>query len=272
LANNNGENMALTFCSFSSGSSGNCYLVQSDEAAILIDAGISGRKIFNSLKNTEVDVDKISAVLITHEHTDHIRSLRTLTRKMPHIRAYANRGTWEGIRPLVSERQQVIFKTGEPFAVNDIEVKPFLLSHDAREPVGFSFFKSGKQISILTDTGILSEEIHHEIKGADILVIEANHDVEMLRIGRYPYFLKRRILGEKGHLSNVDAADAICKILSEKKKERHVLLAHLSKENNFPEMAYQTIKNLLEEKSHYIDSSICLGIISGEEASALYSV
>jgi phosphoribosyl 1,2-cyclic phosphodiesterase len=264
--------MGLTFCSFSSGSSGNCYLVQSDEAAILIDAGISGRRIMNSLKDAEVDADKVSAVLITHEHTDHVRSLKTLTKRMPHIRAYANRGTWQSIRLLVSERQQVTFQTGEPFAVSDIEVRPFLLSHDAREPVGFSFLKSGKQISILTDTGWLCDDIHHEIKGADILVIEANHDVEMLRIGRYPYFLKQRILGKKGHLSNADAADAICKILSEKQKYRHVLLAHLSKENNFPEMAYQTIKNLLEEKSHFIDMHIGLNIIAGDKMSALYSV
>ena len=264
--------MGLTFCSFSSGSSGNCYLVQSKETAILIDAGISGRRVFKSLEDAEVSIDKISAVLITHEHTDHIKSLRTLTRKMPHVRAYANHGTWKNINPLVEEKQRVMFQTGEPFTVNDIGVKPFLLSHDAEEPVGFSFFKSGKQISILTDTGVLNDDIFHDIKEADILVIEANHDVEMLRIGRYPWFLKKRILGEKGHLSNVDAADAICKMLSEKKKYRHVLLAHLSKENNFPEMAYQTIKNLLEEKSHFIDTHIGLGIIAGDEMSAVYSV
>jgi len=264
--------MALTFCSFSSGSSGNCYLVQSEETVILVDAGISGRKIFNALEDVEVNPSEVNAVLITHEHADHIKSLKTLTKKMPQIKAHANFGTWESIEHLVPDYQREVFKTGETFQVNDIKVKSFLLSHDAKEPVGFSFFQNGKQISILTDTGTLSEEIHHEIKEADILVIEANHDIEMLRIGRYPWFLKQRILGKKGHLSNIDAADAICKILSEKKKYRHVLLAHLSKENNFPEMAYQTIKNLLEEKSHYIDSHVCLGIISGEKSSALYTV
>ena len=264
--------MGLTFCSFSSGSSGNCYLVQSEKSAILIDAGISGRRIFKSLEEANVHTSKISAILITHEHTDHIKSLKTLTKKMPHVKAYANLGTWNHIEQRVSENQRVTFKTGEPFAISDIEVRPFLLSHDAEEPVGFSFYKSGKQISILTDTGVLTDDIHHEIKEADILVIEANHDVEMLRIGRYPYFLKQRILGKEGHLSNVDAADALCKILSEKKKYRHVLLAHLSKENNFPEMAYQTIKNLLEEKSHFIDKHIGLNIIRGDEMSELYSV
>jgi len=264
--------MGLTFCSFSSGSSGNCYLVQSQETTLLVDAGISGRKILKSLDDVKIGAHDVNAVLITHEHTDHIRSLRTLTKRMPHIRAYANHGTWKNIEHLVEEKQRVTFNTGETFSIGDIKVKPFLLSHDAEEPVGFSFFKNDKQISILTDTGVLSEDILHEIKGADILVLEANHDVEMLRIGRYPWFLKKRILGEKGHLSNVAAADAICKVLSEKKKYRHVLLAHLSKENNFPEMAYQTIKNLLEEKSHFIDTHIGLNIIAGDQRSALYSV
>ena len=264
--------MALTFCSFSSGSSGNSYLIKSDESAILVDAGISGRKIFQSLQEVEVNLREVSAVLITHEHTDHIKSLRTITRKMPQIHTYANSGTWKSIEALVEEKQRVTFKTGDAFFINDIKVKSFLLSHDAEEPVGFSFYKAGKQISILTDTGFLSDDIYDEIKEADLLIIEANHDVEMLRIGRYPWFLKQRILGNKGHLSNVDAADAICKILSEKQKYIHVLLAHLSRENNFPEMAYQTIKNLLEEKNYYIDTNICLNIIARDEMSALYTV
>jgi phosphoribosyl 1,2-cyclic phosphodiesterase len=191
---------------------------------------------------------------------------------MPQIRTYANNGTWKSIKPLVEEKQRVVFQTGENFFINDIRVNSFLLSHDAEEPVGFSFYKEDKQISILTDTGSLSGDIYDEIKGADILVLEANHDVEMLRIGRYPWFLKQRILGSEGHLSNVDAADAICKILSEKQKYRHVLLAHLSRENNFPEMAYQTIKNLLEEKNYYIDTNICLNIIARDEMSALYTI
>ena len=264
--------MALTFCSFSSGSSGNCYLIRSEESAILVDAGISGRKIFRALASVEVDPPDVSAVLITHEHSDHVRSLKTIARKMPHIRACANSGTWKNIGSLVAEKQRAVFQTGEPFYINDIKVNSFPLSHDAEEPVGFSFYKGDKQISILTDTGFLSGEIYEEIKGADLLVLEANHDVDMLRIGKYPWFLKQRILGHKGHLSNVDAAEAICRILSEKQKYIHVLLAHLSRENNFPEMAYQTIKNLLEEKNYYIDTNICLNIIGRDEMSALYTV
>lgn len=264
--------MALTFCSFSSGSNGNCYLVKSDAAAILIDAGISGRRILESLKSAGTDPCDLNALLITHEHTDHVRSLRAVNRKIPHIRTYANSGTWRYIENLVDERQRAVFETGGAFTINDIEVRSFRLSHDAAEPVGFSFRGGGKQISILTDTGSLSGDVYNEIGDADLLVLEANHDVEMLKIGRYPLFLKQRILGERGHLSNVDAADALCRLLSEKDKPRHVLLAHLSRENNFPEMAYQTVKNLLEESNHYIGESLRVSIIKRDEMSAVYTV
>ena len=264
--------MALTFCSFSSGSSGNCYLVKSGETALLVDAGISGRRIIESLRESGTDPCDLDAVLITHEHSDHVRSLKTITKKLPGICAYANGGTWQSIGILVEDARRAVFETGKEFFINDVRIRPFPLSHDAAEPVGFSFYAEGKQISILTDTGCIEKEILDEIIEADLLVLEANHDVEMLRVGRYPWFLKQRILGEKGHLSNVDAADAICKILSEKEKYRHVLLAHLSRENNFPEMAYQTIKNLLEEKNYYIDTNICLNIIARDEMSALYTV
>jgi len=264
--------MALTFCSFSSGSSGNCYLVKSDKTALLIDAGISGRRILESLKRVRVDPADVKAVLITHEHSDHIKSLKTVSRKLTHAVTYANIGTWENINGLVDDKRSIVFKTGEEFFVGDIKVKAFHILHDASEPVGYSFSRGESRISILTDTGRLNDEIYEEIKEADLLVLEANHDVEMLRVGRYPWFLKQRILGEKGHLSNVDAAGAICRLLSFGEKNRRVLLAHLSRENNFPEMAYQTVKNLLEENNYYINKNVCVNIIERDEMSALFTV
>ena len=264
--------MALTFCSFSSGSTGNCSLVKSDNTAILVDSGISGRKIFQSLKSVSVDPADVNAVLITHEHTDHISSLRVVNKKLPHIRTYANCGTWDRIEKLVDESKRATFTTGERFGIGDIEIKAFLLSHDAAEPVGYSFYSGGKQLSIITDTGCISEDIYEEIKGADLLILEANHDVEMLKMGRYPYFLKHRILGENGHLSNVDAANAICKIFSEGEKERQIILAHLSKENNFPEMAYLTVKNRLAEMDFYIGAGLRLNIIPRNDMSEIFLV
>ena len=264
--------MAMTFCSFSSSSSGNCYLVKSENATVLVDAGISGRRICESLKNAGVSQDEVKAVLITHEHIDHVRSVRAVSRMLPQILTYANRGTWKYIENLVDEKRRVVFGTGEEFLVGDIKVKSFPLSHDAEEPVGFSLKSGGKQISILTDTGTLPADIYNEIEDADILVLEANHDADMLRMCRRPLFVKQRIAGDKGHLSNVDAADIICRLISEKSKKRQVLLAHLSRENNFPEMAYQTIKNLLEEKNYHIGANVLLSIIARDEMSAAYTV
>ena len=264
--------MALTFCSFSSGSSGNCYMVKSEKAAILIDAGISGRRVLTSLLQAGVGPEEVKAILITHEHSDHIKSLKAINKKLQNAITYANIGTWESINSLVDEKKSVVFTTGKEFLIGDIRVKAFPILHDAAEPVGFSFSLGESRISILTDTGRMSEEILKEVKEADLLVLEANHDVEMLKVGRYPWFLKQRILGEKGHLSNVDAADAICRLLSDGRRNRHILLAHLSRENNFPEMAYQTVKNLLEEKDYYIDANVCISIIKRDEMSEMYTV
>ncbi|HWQ79389.1 MAG TPA: MBL fold metallo-hydrolase [Anaerovoracaceae bacterium] len=264
--------MTLSFCSFSSGSSGNCYLIRSRTTAILVDAGISGRRIYEGLEKTTTPREQLAALLITHEHIDHTKSVRTIMRKEKAMKAYANAMTWGQIGGQVCEEQREIFETGETFPIGDIAVRTFRVSHDAAEPVGFTFSSGGKQISIVTDTGCMSEEIISEIKDADILILEANHDVDMLRVGRYPWFLKQRILGEEGHLSNAAAGEIILRLLSENGKERHVLLAHLSKENNFPEMAYQTVKNILEEADYYIDKHLKLNTIIRDEVSLVYEI
>lgn len=264
--------MTLSFCSFSSGSSGNCYLIKSQHTAILVDAGISGRKIFEGLEKTATPRDQLTALLITHEHIDHTRSIRTIMKKEKSLKAYANAMTWEQIRGQVCEEQKEIFETGDTFPIGDIAIKTFRVSHDAAEPVGFTFSSGGKQISIVTDTGCMSDEIISEIKEADILILEANHDIDMLRVGRYPWFLKQRILGEEGHLSNAAAGEIIRRLLCESSKERHVLLAHLSRENNFPEMAYQTVKNILEEADFYIGKHLQLNTIMRDEVSLVYEI
>jgi len=229
--------MTLSFCSFSSGSSGNCYLIKSENTAILVDAGISGRRIFECLEKVNTPREQLAGILITHEHSDHIKSVKTLVKKIKGIRAYANEKTWSRLDSDICEDQREIFTTGDAFSIGDIRVKTFQVSHDAIDPVGYSFYLNEKQISIVTDTGCMNNEIIGEIINADILILEANHDINMLKIGKYPWFLKQRILGKAGHLSNEAAGETIVRILSENSKERYVLLAHLSKENNFPEMA-----------------------------------
>ncbi|MBN7773303.1 MBL fold metallo-hydrolase [Clostridium aminobutyricum] len=269
--------MTLSFCSFSSGSSGNSYLIRSECTGILVDAGISGKKIIEGLSATQTPEEQVKALLITHEHIDHVKSLKVITKKLSGIKAYANEKTWQAIEGKVNPLQQETFVTGEAFMIGDILVKPFPISHDAAEPVGFSFFADEKQITVVTDTGYITEEIFQEMKTADILALEANHDENMLKMGRYPWSVKQRILGDKGHLSNTMAGKCICKILDDckqarEKKQRRILLAHLSRENNFPEMAFQTIKNVLEESEHYLGSNLQIHTIIKDEISLVYEV
>ena len=264
--------MTLSFCSFSSGSSGNCYLIKSQNTALLVDAGISGKRILEGLEKTQTSRELLTGLLITHEHSDHTKSIKTLIKKEKGLRAYANEKTWSKLDSGIVEEQRITFLTGALLLIGDIEVKTFSVSHDAIDPVGYSFFYGGKQISIVTDTGCMNDEIISEIIDADILILEANHDEDMLKIGKYPWFLKKRVLGEQGHLSNIDAGKTILRIVSENHKERMILLAHLSRENNFPEMAYQTVKNILEESNYYIGSDIKLNTIIRDEISLIYQI
>lgn len=265
--------MSLSFCSFSSGSSGNCYLIKSNNTALLVDVGISGKKIFEALNGTQIPQEMVKGVLVTHEHEDHVKSLRVVSKKLPEVKVYANSGTWSQIEDKVSEEKRKVFVTGESFYIDDIKIKPFKISHDAIEPVGFSFFAGEKQITIVTDTGYITEEIFNEMKQADILALEANHDENLLKVGRYPWNIKQRILGNQGHLSNVAAGNCLCRLLGECcVKPRKVLLAHLSRENNFPEMAYQTIKNILEESEFYLGKQLQIATMNKDEVSIIYEV
>ena len=251
--------MALKFYSFSSSSSGNCYLIKSESTALLVDAGISGKKIIESLDETETPLDHIKGVLVTHEHVDHVKSIRVLSKKLCEAKVYANNKTWSKIDCVLEEEKMASFVTNEAFEIGDIKVKPFRISHDAIEPVGFTFTCQDKQLSIVTDTGYVTEEIHNHVKDADLLVLESNHDENMLKMGRYPWTVKQRILGKEGHLSNETAGECLCRILKEgEEKSRQILLAHLSSENNFPQLAYQTVKNALEASEYYLGDTLSL--------------
>ena len=264
--------MTLKFCSFASGSSGNCYVVKDEKTAILIDAGISGKRILEGLRDTETPVDRVAAVLVTHEHTDHIRSLGVIAKKIPGLLVYANAATWNRIDKPVPEERKRTFVTGEDFYIDDFLVRPFAISHDAAEPVGFSIYHGDKQISILTDSGCANEAQFEEVLDADLLVLEANHEEEMLLFGRYPYSLKHRILGDEGHLSNITAGKWLCRIVSERPKERRVLLGHMSHENNTPEVAMQAVRNTLEESGIYIGGALKVDVVLRDTISKIFNV
>ena len=268
--------MKLAICSLASGSSGNCFLVKTENTAVLVDAGISGRQVEHGLADLGISLKDISAVLITHEHSDHIKGLKVVS-KASGAAVYASRGTFRGI-PFAEELLRTeVFRPGDEFSIGDLAVRSFATSHDAAEPAGFSFRAEDRQISIVTDTGTVTESCLSCVKDADILVLESNHDESVLRMGRYPWFLKQRILSDSGHLSNDAAAGALLRILSEEKaqglqKKRLVLLAHLSKENNFPEMALQTMSNILGAGGFTAGGDLQLRVLSRTEPSPLYTL
>ncbi|MDO4869068.1 MAG: MBL fold metallo-hydrolase [Bacillota bacterium] len=264
--------MTVKFCSFASGSSGNCYMVRDDETAILIDAGISGKRIMTGLAETGTDPEMVSAILVTHEHIDHVKSLHVVAKRIPGLLVYANEATWACIDKPVSEERRRYFVTGEDFYIGEFLIRPFPISHDAADPVGFSIYHGDKQISILTDAGFVSDEIMEEILDADLLVLEANHEKEMLLMGRYPYPLKQRILGDEGHLSNVSAGECLCRIVEKRPKRRRVLLGHMSRENNTPEVAMLAVRNTLEENSIYIGGELKVDVVLRDQMSRLYEV
>ena len=262
--------MSLRFCSIASGSSGNCYMIQRGDAVLLVDAGVSCRKILKGLETAGATPDMVRGILITHEHSDHIRGLGTAARKMENARVYCNPGTYPHLLDKVAGERMVLFSTGKEFLVDGITVRPFSISHDASEPVGYSFFADGGQVSVLTDTGCITEDIYEEIRHADLVALEANHDKEVLKFCRYPYHIKRRILSDEGHLSNDAAGECILRLVSEGPKRRNVLLSHLSKENNTPDIARITITNILEAAGVYPGPDLTIEVITREEVSRVY--
>ena len=239
--------MKLT--SIASGSSGNCIYVGSDEANILVDAGISGKKIENGLKELSVEPKSLDGILVTHEHIDHVAGLGVMARRY-HLPLYMTEKTAQAVCNIKSvgkidhELFQVI-TPDRPFRIRDITIDATSIWHDAADPVCYTMESGGVRASIATDMGNYHEGIVEKLKGSDILFIEANHDINMLQVGPYPYYLKRRILSNRGHLSNERSGQLLCDIMTENTRE--VFLGHLSKDNNYSELAYETVKiSLLE--------------------------
>lgn len=264
--------MSIRMCSLSSGSSGNCIYVGSESSGILIDCGVSGKEILEGLKNLGVCTTAIKGILVTHEHSDHTKGLGVISRKL-NIPIYANAKTWEGfegsIGTIKSENIK-LFDTGKEFDINEINIKSFSIPHDASDPVGFSFRAGSRKVSIATDMGHFSEEVKSNIKESDMILLESNHDIEMVKVSQYPYFLKRRILSDVGHLSNEAAGHAIMELLET--GVRQVLLGHLSKENNFPELAYETVKSILEQNKVNIGKDIELDVAPRRGISKCYNM
>lgn len=241
--------MGLRFTILASGSTGNATIVSNGETTLLVDAGLSARKLEQLMMERKVRGDEINAIFVTHEHSDHIKGLGTLARKYK-LPIYANQKTWSELDRLIGEvgtEHRHVMDTGDERLIGTLKVESYAISHDAVEPVGYCFYHGEEKLSLATDLGYMSTKVKERIMDSDVLVLEANHDVEMLRLGRYPWNIKRRILGDTGHLSNEAAADAICEIGIDKTKR--IYLAHLSRDHNLMDLARLTVNNILEEQN-----------------------
>ncbi|HEL9644881.1 TPA: MBL fold metallo-hydrolase [Streptococcus suis] len=230
-----------------SGSSGNCFYLETPKKKILVDAGLSGKKITSLLAEIDRKPEDIDAILVTHEHSDHIHGIGVLARKYG-MDIYANELTWQAMDSKLGKidvAQKHIFELGATKTFGDLDIESFGVSHDAASPQFYRFMKDDKSFVMLTDTGYVSDRMVGIVANADAYLIESNHDVEILRAGSYSWNLKQRILSDKGHLCNEDGADAMIRSLGNRTKK--IYLGHLSKENNIKELAHMTMVNQLAQ-------------------------
>lgn len=232
----------IKICSLSSGSCGNSFYLEAGDTKILVDVGLP-LKCLNGLKAIGVHLSELTAVLITHEHSDHISAVRTLARHF-RIPIYANAPTIDAVPETFAVANLRVFPVDSYFHIGELDVRAFPTSHDSEASVGFCFYYERQKIGLATDLGMVTNEVLEALAGFDALLLEANHDEEMLIRGRYPIFLKERIRGRQGHLSNRAAASVLTRLVSG--REQKVLLGHLSAENNSPELAYQTVATVLD--------------------------
>lgn len=230
----------ISFCVLGSGSKGNAVYIESQETALLIDCGFSGKEVAARLNSIGKDLNRVQAILVTHEHNDHIAGVGVLARRCK-IPVYANEGTLlGGEKKLGKIERREIFETGSTFSINDITVKPFRVSHDTQDPVGYVLEAGNIRFGYCTDTGKVTHLMTQRLKGCHGLVLEFNHDLEMLKNGPYPLSVQQRVKSSQGHLSNDDATSFFNDIYHD--ELRHVVLAHLSDTNNLPQFAIAGIE------------------------------
>lgn len=234
----------MRLCSIASGSSGNCILAGSDNSHILIDAGISGKRIREGLSQLGLKPEETEGIFITHEHMDHIQGLGVMARRHG-LPIYGTEGTLSAIKKnqTLGEIDEGLFhviRPDEPLFAGDISVEPIRVSHDAADPVMYILRHGNRSAAVVTDLGKYDQYLIDKLRGIHVLLLEANHDVRMLEMGAYPYPLKQRILGERGHLSNETSGQFLSEVLHD--QFRGVMLGHLSKENNYEKLAYETVR------------------------------
>lgn len=262
--------ISLHLSILASGSSGNSVLVGTDKHKVLVDAGLSGKRITELLEMIGVAGNELDAILITHEHVDHIKGVGILSRRF-NIPIYANERTWSAAASKLGKVKEENCRVFDgSFSLGTMDIKPFSIPHDAADPVGYVIREGKDQIGVATDMGHITSEVLHALKGVKHVVLESNHDLEMLKIGPYPWSLKKRILSEHGHLSNDDAG--ACAVKLAESCSPCIYLAHLSKDNNVPELAYLTVKNTLVDNGLEIGCDIRLEYTYRDKPTQLFKV
>lgn len=262
----------LNFCSLYSGSSGNSLFVETQNTKLLIDAGVSSKKIENALLDIDIAPSTIDGILITHEHSDHVQGLGTFSKKF-NLPVFVNQETLDAMpkqRDKIDSNNIKTFKVTDKFSIGDLEIKPFSIPHDAANPCGFNIWKEDKKISIATDIGHMTNTILKNLEESLFIMLEANYDPEVLRCSSYPFTLKSRIAGPTGHLSNEIAGKTISYLL--KSGLKNAMLGHLSKESNFPELAYQTVFDELITNQDFDKNHLGLNVASRDNHSKLISI
>ena len=245
--------MTMRFSVLASGSTGNAFYIESEKEKFLVDAGLSGKQLDKLFAEVNVDPAKLSGILVTHEHSDHIKGLGIIARKY-NLPIYANEKTWKAMEKSIGKitlDQKFLFSMEETKIFSDMDIESFGVSHDAAEPMFYVFRHDGKKVALVTDLGYVSERIKKTVEDADAYIFEANHDVGMLRMGRYPWNVKRRILGDSGHVSNETCGLALADIISNRTKR--IYLAHLSLDNNMKDLARMSVDNVLQERGIKLD-------------------
>ncbi len=237
-------NNTLNVCPLASGSKGNCLHVSTEHSALLIDAGLSGVEVERRLAAIGFAPENLTAIIITHEHSDHVKGAGILSRRF-NIPVHINEKTYHACSNLGKIEQLKFFECGRSFDIEGIRISPFSISHDASDPVGLTLEYKDKKLGIATDLGIVTTLVKEHLKECSLLYLESNHDPDMLINGAYPWHLKQRIKSRTGHLSNYDARDLLTELKHQNNDLKHVILAHLSEENNTPERALQTVKEAL---------------------------
>lgn len=260
------------YCSIGSGSSGNCHLIKYKNSVVLVDAGLVGKKISNGLDDLNIDIEILKGIFITHEHSDHIKGVGIISRKY-NIPVFANLNTWHAMKDKIGKidkKNMVVFQSDKNYSLGEMIIRPFSIPHDSSEAVGYSFYANGEKISIATDIGMINENIRKNLYKSKLVVVESNYDTNMLMVGSYPYSLKQRVLSSGGHLSNEDCGNFCVELV--KKGTEKILLAHISRENNFKELAFETTKSILKDNNITVGKDVFLDVLPRDNISNLYNL